>query len=153
DRRGHEAWRCGLEGNRRRPDRAQTSRTTGGDTQTLSAGEDDQTVRRAALGTATLALVASGCAHSPPTINGVAPTPAAPSTLWNPPAPVVAAGARDMVGLVNSSTTPRQLTLAQVVDIALRNSPATKVSWTQARAAADVYGSTEGRALFPTILG
>jgi len=73
--------------------------------------------------------------------------------LWNPPATVVAAGARDVAGLVNSSTTPRQLNLAQVVDIALRNSPATKVSWTQARAAADVYGSTAGRAVFPTILG
>ena len=44
----------------------------------------------------------------------------------------------------------RQLTLAEVVDLALRNSPATQLSWTQARAAADVYGSSEGR-IYPTI--
>lgn len=108
-------------------------------------------MKRAALGTATLALAAAGCAHSPPTINGVAPTPAAPSSLWSPPSAVIAAGARDTSGLVSSATPSRQLTLGEVVDIALRNSPATKVSWTQARAAADVYGSTEGR-LFPTII-
>jgi outer membrane protein TolC len=44
----------------------------------------------------------------------------------------------------------RQVTLPEVVDLALRNSPATRMSWTQARAAADIYGSTQGR-LFPTL--
>ncbi len=43
-----------------------------------------------------------------------------------------------------------KLTLADVVDLALRNSPATRVSYTQAVAAADVYGSTEGR-MYPTV--
>ena len=42
------------------------------------------------------------------------------------------------------------LTLPEVVDLALRNSPATRLSWAQARAAADVYGSNEGR-LYPTL--
>jgi outer membrane protein TolC len=45
----------------------------------------------------------------------------------------------------------RQLTLPEVIDVALRNNPATKVSWTQARAAVDVYGSTQGR-LYPTLI-
>ena len=36
------------------------------------------------------------------------------------------------------------------MDLALRNSPATRESWAQARSAADVYGSTSGR-YFPTI--
>jgi outer membrane protein TolC len=47
-------------------------------------------------------------------------------------------------------TNLRQLTLAEVVDLALRNSPATRLSWSQARAAADVYGSSEGR-FFPNL--
>jgi outer membrane protein TolC len=108
-------------------------------------------VTRKALGTATLALAAVSCAHSPPSIDGVAPTPSASSALWNPTPAVVAAGARDTGGLAVSRTPTRQLTLAEVVDVALRNSPATKVSWTQARAAADVYGSTSGR-LLPTVI-
>jgi outer membrane protein TolC len=108
-------------------------------------------VRRTAFGTATLALVVVGCAHTTPSINGVVPAPSASSALWSPPAAVTAAGARDTAGLALSRTATRQFTLPEVIDVALRNSPATKVSWTQARAAVDVYGSTEGR-LFPTVL-
>jgi outer membrane protein len=108
-------------------------------------------VRPSVLGSATLALVMAGCAHSPPSINGVAPTPAAPSVTWNPPPAVTAAGAKDTAGLALSKTPTRVLTLPEVIDVALRNNPATKVTWTQARAAADVYGSTSGR-LFPTVL-
>jgi outer membrane protein TolC len=70
---------------------------------------------------------------------------------WNPPPAVAAAGAKDTAGLALSKTPTRVLTLPEVIDVALRNNPATKVSWTQARAAADVYGSTSGR-LFPTVL-
>lgn len=44
----------------------------------------------------------------------------------------------------------QRLTLSQIVDLALRNSPATKTSWAQARAAADAYGSSQGR-LYPNI--
>jgi outer membrane protein TolC len=44
----------------------------------------------------------------------------------------------------------KQLSLAEVVDLALRNSPSTRLSWAQARAAADAYGSSQGR-LFPTV--
>lgn len=46
----------------------------------------------------------------------------------------------------------QQLTLADVVDLALRNNPATRVSWAQARAAADVYGASQG-AFLPTVTG
>jgi outer membrane protein TolC len=45
---------------------------------------------------------------------------------------------------------PAQVTLADIVDVALRNSPATRLSYSQARAAADVYGSSE-RSLFPSL--
>lgn len=57
------------------------------------------------------------------------------------PAPIAGAPTADAL---------QQLTLAGVVDLALRNSPATRNSWLQARASADVYGSAEGR-YFPTI--
>lgn len=44
----------------------------------------------------------------------------------------------------------KQYSLAEIVDVALRNSPATRLSYSQARAAADVYGSSQGR-FFPTV--
>jgi outer membrane protein TolC len=99
-----------------------------------------------------LALAAGACRHSPPTIRGGAPTPSAPNEKWTPPAAVV----RDVRAVHDSTPTvvtidkTRALTLAEVVDIALRNSPATRQTWSQARAAADIYGSAKGR-LFPTV--
>jgi outer membrane protein TolC len=42
------------------------------------------------------------------------------------------------------------LSLSDVVDLALANSPATRLTWAQARAAAAAYGSSNGR-FFPTI--
>jgi len=107
------------------------------------------------LGLALAGLV-TACAHSPPRIDGVAPTPASPSTLWNPAPSVTEAAARDTAKTASTSaalavvTPGKQFTLAEVVDLALKNSPATRLSWTQARAAADVYGSNSGR-LFPTV--
>jgi outer membrane protein len=94
--------------------------------------------------------VVSACVHAPPPINGGAAAPPSPSSLWTPPASVAVAAARDTGHLAISTAAVRQLTLAEVVDLALRNSPATRLSWAQARSAADVYGSSEGR-LYPTI--
>lgn len=99
---------------------------------------------------ALLCLSLVGCVRSAPAIDGAAPVPRSSSSLWSPPAVVTQAGERDARHLAASSTAPRQLSLAEVVDIALRNSPATAQSWTEARAAADVYGSSQGR-LYPTI--
>jgi outer membrane protein len=45
-----------------------------------------------------------------------------------------------------------RLTLAEVVDLGLRNNPSTRLSWANARAAAAAYGSERG-ANFPTIDG
>jgi outer membrane protein len=42
------------------------------------------------------------------------------------------------------------MTLAQIVDLALRNNPATRLSWAQARSAASEYGVSRGQ-LFPTL--
>jgi len=97
-----------------------------------------------------LCLAVSACVHSPPSIDGAAPVPASPSSLWTPPASVSRAAARDTTKLVLSTATVRMLTLPEVVDLALRNSPATRLSWAQARAAADAFGSSEGRR-YPTL--
>jgi outer membrane protein len=101
-------------------------------------------------------LISTACVHSTPSIDGVASTPASSSALWNPPSSVVAEGARDakrppppVAGVPNPAAL-QHLTVADVVDIALRNSPVTRNTWLQARASADVYGSSEGR-LYPQI--
>lgn len=44
----------------------------------------------------------------------------------------------------------QQLTLADIVDIALRDNPTTRISWAQARQAAAAYGAQRGN-FFPTI--
>ncbi len=95
-------------------------------------------------------LAGAACVHSPPSIDGAAPAPPNPSTQWTPPPAVTATAARQASVATTAPTPLQQLTLAQVVDLALRNSPATHLSWAQARAAADVYGSSEGR-YFPTV--
>ena len=104
---------------------------------------------RAALGggavLASLVLAAgglAGCAHLP---NGGLPVPPAPDRSWQPlaaelPAPtpaVTTAPAVEIPQFLESAT----VSLAQVVDIALRNSPITRETWLAARAAADEVGS------------
>jgi outer membrane protein len=102
------------------------------------------------FGLASVVLVAA-CVHNPPRIDGVAPAPATSSSLWQPSSSVVAAAARDNAHGPAVAAVQREYTLAEVVDIALHNSPATRLSWSSARAAADVYGSTEGR-IYPTVI-
>ena len=99
---------------------------------------------------AALCVAGSACVHTPPSIDGAAPVPATPSSLWTPSASVTAAARRDTAHFALSAAAVLQFTLPEVVDLALRNSPATRLSWAQARAAADAYGSTEGR-LYPTL--
>ena len=90
-------------------------------------------------------LVAAACVHGAPSIEGSAPVPAGPSTRWTPTESVKQAAAADARRVAPTPTDVRQLTLPEVVDLALRNNPATRISWSQARAAADVYGSAEGK--------
>jgi outer membrane protein len=80
----------------------------------------------------------------------VAPTPNAP---WTPPPSKREAPAVDHSAVpADLQQRIKQLTLAEVVDLGLRNNPATRVSWANARAAAAAYGSERG-AYFPTIDG
>lgn len=97
-----------------------------------------------------------GCGN-PPRVGGVAGAPPSPSTPWKAPAgaikqeaaviPAVAAGVpADLQERI------RRLSLVDVVDLALRNNPATRASWAQARAAASLFGSARG-AYYPTVEG
>lgn len=95
-----------------------------------------------------------GCGN-PPRVNGAAGASPSPSVPWTPPAGVIKP--EPVVTPVIAIAVPvdlqqriRQLTLVDVVDLALRNNPATRASWAQARAAADLFGSALGQ-YYPTI--
>jgi len=102
----------------------------------------------------TAASVAIGClaCAGTPSIGGVAGVPPSPSAVWTPPA-------EERPGEVFRAPVPpdlkqriQRLTLAEVVDLGLRNNPTTRLSWANARAAAAAYGSARG-AYFPTVDG
>ena len=101
---------------------------------------------------AALLVVASACVHNPPSIEGGPGAPAQPNVFWTPPPGVAAQAARTtpLTGPVLVPTALGRMTLAQIVDLALRNNPATRLSWAQARSAASEYGASRGQ-LFPTL--
>lgn len=107
-----------------------------------------------------LVLLATGCATAPPAhVHGVASTSRAPGQAWTPSteaarplSPAERQLATTGAPAVPATPLPDGLTLADAVDVALSNSPATRLSWAQARAAAAAYGSANGR-FFPTITG
>ncbi len=106
----------------------------------------------AALVIATIYL--GGCAYGPPSVNGVAGAPASPSSTWTPPAHGVLPEPAQQFSQLPPDILARasQLTLGDVIDLALQNNPVTRVSWSNARAAAATYGSTRG-AYFPSLIG
>lgn len=92
---------------------------------------------------------AAACVHHPPSIEGAPGAPAQPNVYWTPPRAV----AQAVSGPAPAAAAPAalgSLTIADAVDLALRNNPATRLSWAQARAAADAYGSARG-SLYPAI--
>ncbi|MFL5615977.1 MAG: TolC family protein [Gemmatimonadaceae bacterium] len=97
-------------------------------------------------------IVVVGCMHRPPSINGVPGAPASPNEYWVP-------SVKDTARLQKTAPRPvtpemptstGRLSVPEVVDLALRNNPATRLSWAQARSAADVFGASRG-AFFPTL--
>lgn len=109
------------------------------------------------VGWAATVLAVTSCASGGPGVNGVAGSPSASNVPWKPPASGIPVEAPVRSGaLANLSPELEQrihaLTLADVVDLALQNNPATRASWNQARAAQDVLGSVRGY-FFPTING
>lgn len=99
---------------------------------------------------ALLALV--GCVHNPPHVEGVPAVSPSPQTFWNPPASSVPAPrvSAPEVPLDQFQEKLSKLTLADVVDLTLRNNPATRAAWADARAAAAKYGSSQG-AWYPNL--
>jgi outer membrane protein len=110
--------------------------------------------RRAHL--ALLLPLIAGCAAAPPHTRGVAGVAPAADRFWTPPAVKSA----PVDALPGSPTIPPEaiadrlanLTLAEVVDVALANSPVTRAAWADAKAAAAGYGSAKGDRL-PTLDG
>ena len=98
-----------------------------------------------------------GCEMGPPSVNGAPGAPPSPNVPWKIPA-----GAIKPEPLITAATALavppdleqriQQLALADVVDLALRNNPATRASWAQARASADLLGSARGQ-YYPSING
>ena len=101
-----------------------------------------------------LALFVIGCSHSIPSIGDSPAISPAPGVPYTPPKGVVPPepdSSRRTTALP-PDIAPRDssLTLANVVDVSLRNNPQTALAWTQARTAAYQYGSARGT-FFPTI--
>lgn len=98
-------------------------------------------------------VIGSGACGGIPSVRGVAGVSPSPSVAWTPPSekPRSDSAARLAVP-PDLEQRIKQLTLAEVVDLGLRNNPLTRVSWANARAAAAAYGSERG-AYFPTIDG
>lgn len=107
-------------------------------------------------------LAVAACATpGTPKIDGVAGAPPNRATPWTvpaaartpapspnqPEAPNVTRALRADSATAGSA---KHLSLADVVDLALRNNPATRESWANALAAVDAYGSARG-ARYPTV--
>ena len=105
-------------------------------------------------GVAASALLLAGCAGTP-SVSGVRGASPSPEVPWTPPAeavPRVAAADTSARAAVPPDLAERirRLTLAEIVDLGLRNNPATRLAWANAQAAASVYGSERG-AWLPSI--
>ncbi|HEU5303047.1 MAG TPA: TolC family protein [Gemmatimonadales bacterium] len=106
------------------------------------------------LGARAWVLLGCGACAGTPSVGGVAGVPPAANVAWTPPSSQERA--RDTAASpqipADLKERLRRLTLADVVDIGLRNNPATRLSWANARAAAAAYGSARG-AYLPSIDG
>ncbi|HXL18811.1 MAG TPA: TolC family protein, partial [Streptosporangiaceae bacterium] len=110
------------------------------------------------LGAMVLAVGAllPGCVGTP-RVSGVPGASPAPQVPWTPPASALREVAK--ADTLSAATVPadlaeriRRLTLAEIVEIGLRNNAATRVAWANAQAAAAAYGSQRG-AWLPTVDG
>jgi len=93
------------------------------------------------------AAVLAACAPASPGVHGAAATAPSPAERWTPPAersaaPVPAPFTPDLP----ADLAPRRnsLGLGDVVDLALRRSPDTRIAWETARAQAASYGAAQG---------
>jgi outer membrane protein len=109
----------------------------------ISAAAGDRIAR------ATLAMIVagltSGCLATPG-VGGGAGTSSSPSTFWVPPAPHAAPAPANRIASLPSNLQAGldSLTLADVIDIALRHNTTTRAAWETARSAAFNLGSARG---------
>lgn len=91
-------------------------------------------------------LLLSACVHNPPKLYGEPGTSPSPDVPWTPPAKAVSSAPAAPAAALPSGVMERveSLTLADIVDIALRNSPTTEAAWARARSKAAAYGSKQG---------
>ncbi|HEY5236658.1 MAG TPA: TolC family protein, partial [Rhabdochlamydiaceae bacterium] len=94
-------------------------------------------IRRYAV---TLALLA-GCTHG--VIDPYSYAPKSPSTRYQQPLDITD---------VTCFSPDNALSLAEIIDVALRNNPSTKLTWAKARAASAIYGQSQSPN-FPTLSG
>jgi outer membrane protein len=106
----------------------------------------------AAVLSVTLPLLSLSCApYLPPPAKAPITAPA-PDTFWKAPKSEVPPVQPPAIPEIPKDLAERaqSMTLLDVLDLALRNSPLTKLAWAQARAAAANYESKKG-AYYPTI--
>jgi outer membrane protein TolC len=104
------------------------------------------------LASGTLLLVAA-CVHRPPSINGAPGAPSQPNEYWTPSPSDAARLQRPAPAPMMTTATPAsfgKLGVSEIVDVALSNNPTTRLSWAQARSAADLFGASRG-AFLPTV--
>ena len=100
-----------------------------------------------------VSLLFLSCAHYPPGVEHVRGVSPSPSVPWTPsPREGKPVKTRLAVPIEEARAKFAGLALSDAVDIALRNNPATRVAWADARAAAANYGSSRG-AWYPTLSG
>jgi outer membrane protein len=108
-------------------------------------------IRRPAVGLALGVAAVGGCVGTPRFEGGPAAAPA-PNVAWTPPPSVQRDQARrDSAPAVavppDLAERVQRLTLADVVDLGLRNNTLTRIAWANAQAAAATYGSARGERL------
>ena len=104
---------------------------------------------------AALMLAVGACAPASPGVGGAKPTSPSPEQVWTPPPPDedrTPAVPPPLVLPADVMARRDSLTLADLVDLSLRNSPDTRLAWENARARAAAYGSSRGLA-YPQIDG
>ena len=107
---------------------------------------------RLALAPSILAMFIGACVGTP-SVGGVAGLAPSPSAPWIPPAREQDGDSSARAAVpADLEQRIKRLSLAEVVDLGLRNNPQTRLSWANARAAAAAYGSERG-AYLPTIDG
>ncbi len=102
-------------------------------------------------------VLLTGCVGTP-RVSGVPGASPAPQVPWTPPARALERAGQAVDTSARAAIPPdlaeriHRLTLAEIVDIGLRNNASTRLAWANAQAAAAAYGSARG-AWLPTVDG